>query len=119
VRTLLWGPAILGFSWWLALELLERPMLLEVAAFHEEAAARYQRIADSPIPDRALCFGRGLDGICRPIVAELSRAEIEHEERLRNQAARRAMYHLALKREYTWASWLPCVPLAPDPPEPE
>jgi hypothetical protein len=52
-------------------------------------------------------------------VAELSRAEIEHEERLRNQAARRAMYHLALKREYTWASWLPCVPLAPDPPEPE
>ncbi len=44
--------------------------------------------------------------------------QIQEERRIRTVAARRASYHVALKRKYQWAVWFAWIRLAPDPPEP-
>jgi hypothetical protein len=119
VRRLLLLPAILAFSWWLAIEAIEGQSLRELARCYEHEEAAYESMARAPIPEYYWeddgCFTRGFTGRKR----SLTEAELKAERRAREQAARLAAYHHALKVKYTWAAWIPWLPVAADPLPPE
>jgi hypothetical protein len=120
VRTLLFIPAILAISCWLAIRAVDREIFQELAAQHENEALSYQVIADSPIKEHVITgYALGLDRRCRQIEIVLSEAEILEARRVRERAGRRAAHHHALGRKYAWAAWFPWLPVATDPAEPE
>jgi hypothetical protein len=119
VRRLLLLPAIVAFSWWLAIEAIEGQSRWEVVRYHEHEEAAYDSIARQPLPrfvsvrlPYPICFG---EEPTRPP----DEAELRAERQAREQAARLAAYHHALKVKYIWAAWLPWFPVAAEPRPPD
>lgn len=119
VRTLLLLPALVAVAWCLAFRVAEWADLHEdyrhQAALHAKGALSSQTFAESPIPTtRRAGTGHGSCGgdvVDRP----LTEAERIEERRQRERARRVADYHRTMRRKYALATWLPFLPLAPDP----
>jgi hypothetical protein len=106
-------------SWWLAIALVDRRSLQEVASFHATEEAIYQLQARAPIPPFYAEWAMDRDRRCSYLKRALSEPELMRERQVREQAARLAEYHRSLKIKYTWLAWLPGFPVAADPPPPE
>jgi hypothetical protein len=126
VRTLLLFPVLVALSWCLAVQAVEWGLLREDhrarAAQHSKEALSAQTFADSPIPAAHVAYAMGLEGTsrrCSRYETPLSEAEKAEARRLRERAHRLAAHHRSLRRKYALASWLPFLPLAPEPPLPE
>jgi hypothetical protein len=117
VRTLLFVPTIGALSCWLAVRAVDHgEEYQQLAAAHEKEAWSWQTIAHSPISNTVADYTLG---VCNARDRPATEAQQMEAKRSRERAGRLAAYHLALKRKYALAAWLPWLPLAADPAPPE
>ena len=119
VRRLLLLPAIVAFSWWLAIGAVEGQYLRELVLYHEQEEATYDSMARAPIQRYEEYWAMDSRRHCYHYKHVLTEAELLLQRTAREQAARRATYHHSLKVKYAWASWFPWFPVAADPPPPD
>jgi hypothetical protein len=109
--------ALPAVAWWLAARLRDSQDFQELAREHAEDALACGKVAESPIRHHHISFECG-PAFYRKTEIPFTEAELIAERQVREQAARLASYHRTLSRKYMWASWLACLPVAPDPPKP-
>jgi hypothetical protein len=129
LRSFLCLPSAVAFVWCIAGVVVDlKASLIETrqrwrdiraaVAFHDKKAIEYQASAEAEIPDQVPESQLGDDGVWRLVTRPLSEFEIEERKLLRENAASRVVYHLAMKRKYESASWTPWRLVPRDPPPP-